>query len=768
MSESSILWFDDIKFDDLPLVGGKCASLGELIRLDGIKVPDGFAITTDVFKHFMEPVKGRIAEHIARLEADGYRDVTLLEQTSREVRSLIEGLSFARKFEAEVATAFSKLDAHRNAAVRSSATAEDLPDASFAGQQDTFLNVSSLTDLLDKIKKCFSSLYTARAMSYRHEVGFSEDDVSLSVGVQEMVRADWNGVSGVMFTVDTETGNENLMLITPHRGLGEAIVQGEVKPDEVYVLRHSLKVIQNPLKILDDAYYVELAKQSLIIEDHYCKKYGRRHYMDIEWAQDGETKELFILQARPETIHSQGVSYNRYFIVDDKEKFEVITTGRPVGMKIGHGRANILEDVRMIDSFEDGQVLVTRMTSPDWEPIMKRASAIVTDQGGRTCHAAIVAREMDIPCVVGTETGTSVIAPETEVTVSCVEGEIGTVFRGLPEYEVEEINLENIPETRTKIMLNVGSPEKALAAARLPQDGVGLARLEFIIASHIGQHPLYLLKVGKEDLFVEGLVSGISRIAGAFYPKPVIFRFSDFKSNEYANLTGGKAFEPKEENPMIGWRGASRYYDERYREAFKLECCAMRKVIDEFGLDNVNVMVPFVRTPQEAEKVRGIIDDERVNASVWMMCEIPSNVLLAREFLPFFDGYSIGSNDLTQTTLGLDRDSSLVSHLFDERNGAVKMLIASVIETCKEMGKPVGLCGQAPSDYPDFAEFLVKCGIDKISVTPDVAVKMRLLVAKIEAGSVGEGRTEETEHLDERTVASISCEGRATGIIPGP
>jgi pyruvate,water dikinase len=411
----------------------------------------------------------------------------------------------------------------------------------------------------------------------------------------------------------------------------------------------------------------------------------------------------------------------------------VLTVGRPVGMKVGHGLAKPLKDISEIDDFEDGQVLVTKMTDPDWEPIMRRSAAIVTDQGGRTCHAAIVAREMDIPCVVGTETATKAIKKGAEVTVSCVEGEHGVVFAGFPRYDIEEISLDNVPETRTKIMLNVGSPEKALAAARLPQDGVGLARLEFIIASHIGHHPLYLLKLGQEDEFVEKLVVGMGRIAGAFYPKPVIFRFSDFKSNEYANLMGGQAFEPEEENPMIGWRGASRYYDERYREAFNLECVAVKKVIDDFGLDNVNVMFPFVRTPKEAEKVRRIVDDAGVRAGLYMMCEIPSNVILARDFLQFFDGYSIGSNDLTQTTLGLDRDSALVSHLYDERNAAVKTLIASVIETCKDMGKKVGLCGQGPSDFPDFAEFLVRCGIDSFSVTADVAVKTRMLVADVES-----------------------------------
>ncbi len=732
MSATDIRWFKDIGLDDLPLVGGKNASLGELIRLPAIKVPNGFAITTQAFREFMQPLQSEVDNRLKRLAEDGYEDVMLLDRISKEIRELIESRDFDRAFELDVAEAFKQLDPRRSVAVRSSATAEDLPEASFAGQQDTFLNVSSLSDLLDKTKKCFSSLYTARAMSYRHQNDFPEDQVFLSVGIQEMVRADWNGVSGVMFTIDTETGNENLILITPHRGLGEAIVQGEVKPDEIYVLRHSGKVIQNPLGLLEDEHYSSLARQALIIEKHYGTKYGRRVYMDIEWAQDGEDKELYILQARPETIHSRAVTYRRYYFVDDKEDYEQLAVGRPVGTKIGHGGSNVLQDVSQIDSFREGQVLVTRMTDPDWEPIMKRSAAIVTDLGGRTCHAAIVAREMGIPCVVGTETGTQKIPGGEEITVSCVEGEQGHVYKGLPRYDVEEIGLKDIPQTRTRIMLNVGTPEMALAAARLPHDGVGLARLEFIIASHIGQHPLYLIKLGKEDLFVEKLVAGISRIAGAFYPSPVIFRFSDFKSNEYANLLGGKAFEPEEENPMIGWRGASRYYDERYREAFKLECLAVRRVIEEFGLDNACVMVPFVRTPAEAEKVRRIIDDEKVKAQVYMMCEIPSNVILARDFLPFFDGYSIGSNDLTQTTLGLDRDSAQISHLFDERNAAVKDLIARVIETCHELEKKVGLCGQGPSDYPDFAEFLVRCRIDSISVTPDVAVKTRLLVAEVE------------------------------------
>jgi len=733
MAEPTIRWFRDIGLEDLPIVGGKNASLGELITLDGVKVPNGFAITTAAWERFMAPLRPEIDKLLAKITSDGFRDTALLDATSHEIRTMVEAHSFDREFECTLAEGFRHLDPKRNVAVRSSATAEDLPDASFAGQQDTFLNVSSLSDLLDKVKRCFSSLYTARAMSYRFDNGFPEDAVALSVGVQEMVRADWNGVSGVLFTIDTETGNENLILITPHKGLGEAIVQGEVKPDEVYVLRHSNKVIQNPLGLLTDEVYSDLARQSLIIERHYREKHGREMYMDIEWAQDGETKEVQILQARPETIHSRAVSYKRYFFVDDVEPYEVLAQGRPVGTRIGHGTATLLQDVSQIDDFEDGQVLVTRMTDPDWEPIMKRAAAIVTDLGGRTCHAAIVAREMGIPCVVGTETGMRSIPRGAEVTVSCVGGEQGTVLAGFPEYTAEEVSLTDLPETRTAIMLNVGTPEHALAAARLPNDGVGLARLEFIIASHIGQHPLYLLKLGKEEVFVDKLKAGISRIAGAFFPSPVIFRFSDFKSNEYANLNGGRAFEPEEENPMIGWRGASRYYDSRYTEAFKLECEAMRQVIDDLQLDNVKVMVPFVRTPGEGERVRRLIEHAGVNAEIYMMCELPSNVIQADDFLQIFDGFSIGSNDLTQTTLGLDRDSAQIAHLFDERNPAVKRLISMAVDACKRAGKKVGLCGQAPSDHPDFAEFLVQCGIDSFSVTPDVAVKTRLTVAEVES-----------------------------------
>ena len=636
-----ILWFKDLGLDDLSLVGGKNSSLGELINLKGIKVPNGFAISTIAYNEFMKPLYKEIQQVVKEVGEKGCEDIKQLERASAKIRSLIEGKSLGRDLEIEIAEAFKKLDPQRNVAVRSSATSEDLPEASFAGQQDTFLNVSSLSDLLNKVKRCFSSLYTARAISYRFDNDFPEEMISLSVGVQEMVRADWDGVSGVMFTVDTETGNPNLLLITPHKGLGEAIVQGEVKPDEVYVLRHSGKVIQNPLQILTDHDYSKLATQALAIEEHYRKKYNRPIYMDIEWAQDGETKQLFILQARPETVHSRAASYKRYYFEENKDNFKVLATGRPVGTKIGHGKAKVLEDISQIDSFKKGEVLVARMTDPDWEPIMKKASAIVTNQGGRTCHAAIIAREMGIPCVVGTETGTKTIKGGTDVTVSCVEGEQGSVFRGYPEYKVEEISLAEIPETKTKIMLNVGSPEISLAAARLPNDGVGLARLEFIIASYIGHHPLYLLKVGKEKLFVEKLISGISRIAGAFYPKPVIFRFSDLKSNEYAKLTGGKGLEPKEENPMIGWRGASRYYDDRYREAFLLECVAIKSVINDLQLDNVKVMVPFVRTPLEAEKVRTIIDRAGVKTDIYMMCELPSNVLLAKEFLSIFDGHSL-------------------------------------------------------------------------------------------------------------------------------
>lgn len=725
-----ILMFSQINLDYLPLVGGKNASLGELISTPGIKVPDGFAITTVAHQEFMKSVRAQVKKILSHCD---YDKASSLQKTSDEIRHLIEAENLSAAFQKEILESYGRINHTRGVAVRSSATSEDLPNASFAGQQDTFLNVSGEEDLFDKIKKCFSSLYTARAISYRKDMGISEDDIHMSVAVQEMVRADRGGVSGVMFTTDTESGNPNVILITPAKGLGEAIVQGEVTTDEVYVLKHNCRVIQNPHHVMEDKEFSLLAKYAMIIEKHYRKRYKNENlYMDIEWAKDGETGEIFILQARPETIHSQMLNYERYYFTEDISDAKILASGRPVGEKIGSGTANVLDSVSQIDSFQKGQVLVTNMTDPDWEPIMKIAGAIVTNQGGRTCHAAIVARELGIPCIVGAENATHNIKTGDAVTVSCVQGEQGRVYEGKLKFKVEKINVDDLPRTKTKVMLNVGTPGMAFSAARLPNDGVGLARTEFIVSSHIHSHPMYLIKLGKQEEFIHKLSRGVSKIAAAFYPKDVIVRFSDFKSNEYANLLGGKDFEPHEENPMFGWRGASRYYDENYREAFAAECTAMKRVIEDYGLDNIKVMVPFVRTVDEAKKVRSIIDKSGLKCDVYMMAEIPSNAILIEEFLEYFDGVSIGSNDLTQTTLGLDRDSAHINHIYDERNAAVKFLIERIIRGCKGKNKKVGICGQAPSDFPDFSEFLVHCGIDSISVTPDVAVKTKMIVSDYE------------------------------------
>jgi pyruvate,water dikinase len=681
-------------------------------------------------------------------------------------------------------------------AVRSSATAEDLPDASFAGQQETYLNVRGEDAVVEHVKKCFASLFTDRAISYREDKGFDHFNVYLSVAVQKMVRSD-SACSGVMFTLDTESGFRDVVYITGSWGLGEYVVQGKVNPDEFYVFKPTLKLgykpivskrlgskdvklvygsnPRKPLKevkttyderkrfVLDDEEILTLARWALIIEEHY----GRP--MDIEWAKDGDGKtvgtgKLYIVQARPETVHA--IKEQKFYeIYKLKGEGKVICTGKAVGSKIGQGKARVILDVSRIAEFQEGEVLVTTMTDPDWEPIMKKASAIVTDKGGRTCHAAIVSRELGIPCIVGTEVATKKITTGQEITVDCSQGEEGRVLEGIVPFEVERIDLEHLPKTKTQIMMNVGIPEQAFAQAQIPNDGVGLARLEFIIGSHIGIHPLALVyfdelkekaktdkriaKVvkiiedrtygyeNKAEFFVDKLAQGIATIACAFYPKDVIVRLSDFKSNEYANLIGGFLFEPVEHNPMIGWRGASRYYDPKFEPAFALECKALKKARDEMGLTNIKVMIPFCRTPEEGKKVISIMEKYGLKQGengleVYVMCEIPSNVVLAEEFAKVFDGFSIGSNDLTQLTLGLDRDSELVSHLYDERNPAVKKLIKEVIQTAKRMNRKIGICGQAPSDFPDFAEFLVECGIDSISLTPDTVVKTRLIVAEKE------------------------------------
>ncbi len=804
-----ILWFNEIGLKDVPIVGGKNASLGEMYQKlvsKGINIPDGFAITAHAYRYFLDysKVDKKIAEILSSLDTHDIKD---LRDRGYKVREIIRNAPFPPDLEKLICEAYERLSSEFNTdavdvAVRSSATAEDLPDASFAGQQDTFLNIRGKDNLLDACKRCFASLFTDRAISYRHDKGFGQMDVALSIAVQKMVRSD-SACSGVMFSIDTESGFKDVVYITAAYGLGENVVQGVVNPDEYYVFKPTLKIGKKAIigkkmgdreikmvysfdgdettknvpiseeekhrYILTDDEILLLAKWACIIEEHYSSERGKYTPMDIEWAKDGDgvnvgTGKLFIVQARPETVHSQKdfKTYEKYSIL---EKGKVIVEGMAVGSKVGQGVANVILSSDQLHNFKPGQVLITNMTDPDWEPIMKMASAIVTNKGGRTCHAAIVSRELGIPCVIGTGNATEKIKSGQEITVSCCEGETGYVYEGFLKYDVKTINIEDLPTTKTKIMMNVGIPEQAFSQAMIPNDGVGLAREEFIINSHIGIHPLALVEFeklkekAKEDeqirelveeiekrttvysdkkqFFVDKLAEGIARIAAAFYPKDVIVRLSDFKTNEYRNLLGGHLYEPIESNPMIGWRGASRYYDKKFVPAFELECKALLKAREEMGLTNIKVMIPFCRTPEEGKKVLelmrrfGLVQGKN-GLEVYVMCEIPSNVILADQFADIFDGFSIGSNDLTQLTLGLDRDSALVSHLYDERNEAVKRLIESVIKICKKKGVKVGICGQAPSDFPDFAEFLVECGIDSISLIPDTVIETRLLVAEKE------------------------------------
>ncbi len=797
-----ILWFNEIGIKDVPLVGGKNASLGEMyqhLSSKGVQVPNGFAITAEAYKHLLKDagIEEAIKDALEGLDTS---DIQNLQERGKKVREIILNAKFPEDLENAIIEAYRKMEEEYyenvDVAVRSSATAEDLPDASFAGQQETYLNITGPEALIEACHKCFASLFTDRAISYRHDKGFGHFDVYLSIAVQKMVRSD-SASSGVMFTIDTESGFEDVVYITGAWGLGENVVQGAVNPDEFYVFKPTLKqgfksIVskrlgakqhkmiytddpKEPVKnvdttpeerntyVLSDDEIIQLAKWACIIEEHYGKA------MDIEWAKDGDGKNvgtggLYIVQARPETVHSQR---DTNFMETYKllEKGEVLAVGKAVGDKIGQGTAHVIKDVSEIGTFNEGEVLVTDMTDPDWEPIMKVASAIVTNRGGRTCHAAIISRELGIPCVVGTENGTENIKTGEGVTVSCAEGEAGKVYKGLLKYEVERIDFSNVPKTKTMIMMNVGIPEQAFAQGRIPNDGVGLARIEFVINSHIGIHPLALINYeelkekAKEDneikkiveeiekrtaayedkaeFFVDKLAQGIATIAAGFYPKDVIVRMSDFKSNEYANLIGGRLYEPEEHNPMIGWRGASRYYAPAFEPAFALECKAFKKARDEMGLTNVKSMIPFCRTVEEGKKVIGIMEKYGLKQGengleIYVMCEIPSNVVLADQFAEVFDGFSIGSNDLTQLTLGLDRDSELVAHIYDERNEAVKRLVRQVINTAKEKGRKIGICGQAPSDFPDFAAFLVECGIDSMSLTPDTAVKTRLLVAEKE------------------------------------
>ena len=812
-----ILWFAEVGIDDVPLVGGKNASLGEMYQKlvsKGINVPNGFAITAYAYRYFLK--YAGIEEEIKKiLKGLDTHDLYNLMARGREVREIITHAEIPPDLTQAIYIAYDELGAefakkgsvdhglnNVDVAIRSSATAEDLPDASFAGQQDTFLNIRGRRSVIDACRKCFASLFTNRAISYRHDKGFGQFEVSLSIAVQKMVRSD-SAYSGVMFSIDTETGFKDAVFITAAYGLGENVVQGAVNPDEFYVFKPTLKMGKRAIisrsagdrdikmvysmeddatvknvattlderhrYVLDDDEILKLAEWACIIEEHYSDEAGYFKPMDIEWAKDGDgvnvgTGDLYIVQARPETIHSQRDTntYENYRLL---ETGELLVSGIAVGGKIGQGVANVIQSTLEMDKFQPEQVLVTSMTDPDWEPIMKIASAIVTNKGGRTCHAAIISRELGIPCVIGTGNGDELIKAGQEITVSCCEGETGHVYEGMLEYELQEFNLEDIPQTRTKIMMNVGMPEKAFSQAMIPNEGVGLAREEFIINSHIGIHPLALLDYDKlrekaktdqkiagvvykideitavyqdkKQFFIDKLAEGVGRIAAAFYPNDVIVRMSDFKTNEYENLLGGYLYEPSESNPMIGWRGASRYYDNDFMPAFELECIALLKARGEMGLTNIKAMIPFCRTPEEGKKVIelmkkfGLVQGED-GLEIYVMCEIPSNVICADQFAEVFDGFSIGSNDLTQLALGLDRDSSLVAHIYDERNDAVKRLIKQVIDVAKKKGKKIGICGQGPSDFPDFAEFLVECGIDSISLIPDTVIKTRLAIAKKE------------------------------------
>jgi pyruvate,water dikinase len=781
-----ILWFNQLGMNDVGVVGGKNASLGEMIQnlsSTGIGVPNGFATTADAFWEFLEQngLKDKINSKLSALDV---ADVNELVKVGAEIREWVISAPLPESLENAVCTAYAQMmdeaGTEMSVAVRSSATAEDLPEASFAGQQETFLNVVGIEGVLLRIKEVFASLYNDRAISYRVHQGFEHADVALSVGVQRMVRSDI-GASGVMFSIDTESGFEDVVFITSSWGLGECVVQGSVNPDEYYVHKLTLaddrpailtrnrgskliKMVYSDVEgqavdtidvsvtdqmrfSLTDEDVTGLAKMAMKIEQHY----GRP--MDIEWGKDGNDGQLYILQARPETVESRSDKnqITRYELkqVDGK----VLTTGRSIGQKIGTGKVRIVPGLEHLDQVKEGDVLVTDMTDPDWEPVMKKAAAIVTNRGGRTCHAAIIARELGVPAVVGCGDATKKLSDGDEATVSCAEGDTGKVYAGLMDYKVKEIELDALPELPFKVMMNVGNPERAFDFQRLPGAGVGLARLEFIINNTIGVHPKALLNYSmmevdlKADIdvriagytdpktfYVKKLEEGISTLAAAFSPKPVIVRMSDFKSNEYANMLGGEMFEPEEENPMIGFRGASRYISSSFRECFELECQALKYVRDEMGLTNVWLMVPFVRTLDEADQVIELLAENGLKSGenglkVIMMCEVPSNAILADEFLERFDGMSIGSNDLTQLTLGLDRDSGLIAHLFDERDPAVKALLSRAIEACNKADKYVGICGQGPSDHPDLAKWLMEQGIDSVSLNPDTVVETWLFLA---------------------------------------
>ncbi len=798
--EIFIKWYSETGIADVPKVGGKNAALGEmysnLVPL-GVNIPNGFALTAEAYRYFFKEtgLDNKIKEILSDLNT---RDISNLQIRGKKVREVILKVDLPKVLQEAVAKAYTELEKKygkdTDVAVRSSATAEDLPGASFAGQQETYLNIRGVDDVLIATKKCIASLFTDRAISYRIDKGFSHLDAALSVGIQRMVRSDLAS-SGVAFTIDTETGFDKVIVINGIYGLGELIVQGNVIPDEFVIFKttlenghnpiiaknlgkKSIKLVysasgtrQKPVTLLDqqkfcleDDEVVKLAKWCLQIEKYFSEKHNRYQPMDIEWAKDGKTGELFIVQARPETVHSSRDKnvLQKYQL---KKRSDVLVKGISVGAKIGTGKVHILRNAGNIAAFKKGEVLVTEITDPDWEPIMKIASAIVTDKGGRTSHAAIVSRELGIPCIVGTNNATKILKHGEDVTVDCSSGELGSVYKGILPFEIMEHRLDKIPQIATKIMVNVGSPDEAFKSFYLPVAGVGLGRLEFIIASHIRLHPNVLidydkLKKGKKtpaikkiikevellaplykdktQFYVDQLAFGIAKIAATFYPKEVIIRFSDFKTNEYRTLVGGDLYEPHEENPMLGWRGASRYYDPKFKTAFGLECKAMKRVREDMGLSNVVAMIPFCRTPEEGRQVLEVMAENGLDRTadktfkVYVMCEIPSNIILADEFLKIFDGMSIGSNDLTQLTLGLDRDSGIVTHIANEKDPSVKKIIAEVIKKCKEKNKHIGICGQAPSDYPDFAKFLVEEGIESISLNPDTVIKTILALSEIE------------------------------------
>ncbi len=785
-----VVSLDKLGVHDVEHVGGKNASLGEMISNlagAGVSVPGGFATTAQAYRDFLEQ-SGLNDQIHAALDALDVDDVNALAKTGAQIRQWIMEAEFPEKLNAEIRTAFAILAAGNPdiaVAVRSSATAEDLPDASFAGQQETFLNIRGVENVIRAAKEVFASLFNDRAISYRVHQGFDHKLVALSAGVQRMVRSE-TGTAGVMFTLDTESGFRDVVFITGAYGLGETVVQGAVNPDEFYVHKNTLeagrpailrrnlgsKAIKmiygdeakagKSVKVIDvepadrarfclsDEEVTNLARQAMIIEKHYkCP-------MDIEWAKDGDDGKLYIVQARPETVKSRSSAnvMERYLL---KEKGTVLVEGRAIGQRIGAGKVRIIKDVSEMDKVQPGDVLVSDMTDPDWEPVMKRASAIVTNRGGRTCHAAIIARELGIPAVVGCGHATELLKDGQGVTVSCAEGDTGYIFEGELGFDIKQNSIDAMPELPFKIMMNVGNPDRAFDFAQLPNAGIGLARLEFIINRMIGVHPKALLNypnlpqdikdsvdkriAGYDDpvgFYVEKLVEGISTLAAAFTPKKVIVRLSDFKSNEYANLIGGKLYEPEEENPMLGFRGASRYISENFRDCFELECRALKRVRNEMGLTNVEIMVPFVRTLGEASQVIDLLAENGLTRGenglrVIMMCELPSNAILAEEFLEFFDGFSIGSNDLTQLTLGLDRDSGIIAHLFDERNPAVKKLLSNAIQACNKAGKYIGICGQGPSDHPDLARWLMEQGIESVSLNPDSVLETWFFLSEEEA-----------------------------------